>query len=254
MQEQYLKMARVAGWCLLAAAAVSYAYSYSRFVEKTYPTKTFSVDGTGEIDTTPDVASFSVSVASEGGQNVSEVQQANTLKMNAITDFIKEQGVEKKDIKTMEYNLAPRYSYQPCKDGICPSAVITGYTLTQTLGVKVRDTERLGGLLSGVVEKGANAVSQVKFVVDDDEAARAAARVEAIGKAQIKAGQIAKAGGFKVGKILSLYENTDPSPFGDSPVGLGGGEMAKVVNVAPTPEPGVTTTKVQVTLTYEIAD
>ena len=247
-------MAKVGALCVLAFSAVSYTYYFGRSVKEVSPTKTFSVNGMGEAEITPDVATFSVSVLSEGGKNVSEVQQVNIEKMNKVTAFIKGQGVGAKDIKTAEYNLSPRYSTDPCRLGFCPQATIIGYSLTQTLVVKVRDTEKLGGLLTGVVDNGANTVSQVQFVLDDNSAAKAAARAEAIGKAKEEALQIAKTAGFTLGRLLSVSENT---PISDSPYydnsspSMDAVSSMKTVAV-PTPQPGVTTIKVQMTLTYEI--
>lgn len=252
MDEKCLKIARVGALCMLALSAVSYTYYFGRSVKEIFPNKTFAVDGMGEAETAPDVATFSVSVLSDGGKNVSAVQQVNTDKMNKVTAFIKGQGVEAKDIKTVEYNLNPRYSSDPCNLGFCPPATIIGYSLTQTLAVKVRDTEKLGGLLSGVVDNGANTVFQVQFVLDDDNTARAAARALAIGKAKEEALQIAKTAGFTLGKLLSVSDSTrTPSYYGDSNASLGVSASMKAAE-APTPQPGVTTTKVQMTLTYEI--
>lgn len=250
MDELAVKKVKAGALLLLALAGVVYAYQYKRSIDKTFPNKTFTVDGMGEIDSTPDVATFSATVVSEGGQNVSAVQKTNTDKMNAVNEFLKKQGIDKKDLKTGQYSVSPRYNSTPCVAGSCPPPSIVGYTVTQTLEVKVRNTEKVGDLLAGVVTSGANTVSEIRFVMDDEDAAKAEARAEAIDKAKAKAEAIAKAAGFRVGSLISLYEMSDPvQPFG---IG-GGGEMALKVNLAsPVIEPGTQATKVQVNLTYEI--
>lgn len=254
MQEDLLKIAKTGAIVLLSAAAIGYVYQYGLSVNKTYPTRTFSVDGTGDIDTVPDLAMFTVSVVTEGGRNVADVQQANTDKMNRINAFLKGQGVEAKDLKTGRYDLSPRYSYPPCEGGVCPQPSINGYSLMQTLDVKVRDSEKLGDLLSGVVQNGANSVSSVRFVVDDDSAAKDEARAEAIAEAKKKAKDMARAGGFRLGKLVSIYENAGPVPT-DAVYGRGGAEMGALkADVPPVVEPGMQTTQVQVNLTYEILD
>ncbi|MBP9697736.1 MAG: SIMPL domain-containing protein [Candidatus Moranbacteria bacterium] len=253
MQENMVKMIKAAALVLIAVAAVMASYQYKLSVSGTYPTRTFSVDGTGEIDAVPDLATFSVTVTTDGGKNVTEVQTANTEKMNTVTAFLKEQGIDKKDLKTSQYNLSPRYSYVQCfAAGNCPAPTITGYNLTQTLEVKVRENDKLGDLLSGVVASGANSVSEVRFVVDDDTAAKDAAREEAIADAKKKAKATAKAAGFRLGKLVTLYENANPV----MPYGMGGAlDMAATKSEAvPVVEPGTQSTKVQVTLTYEVKD
>lgn len=249
MQEHWMKVVKAVAFLLVAVAAVMASYQYKLSVESTYPTRTFSVEGTGDVDSTPDLAMFSVTVTTEGGKNVADVQNANTEKMNNVNAFLKEQGVDKADLKTAQYSLNPRYSYNPCTAGSCPAPTITGYSLTQTLEVKVRDSAKLGGLLSGVVESGANSVSEVRFIIDDDASVRDEAREEAIAEAKKKAKALAKSAGFRIGKLVSLYENNNPV----MPYGMGGAEMSSFkADAAPVVEPGTQSTKVQVTLVYEI--
>lgn len=252
MQETIFKIAKMVAFVLLALAAVMASFQYKLSVKNTYPTRTFSVEGIGKIESTPDLATFSVTVTTDGGKNVADVQAANTEKMNQVNAFLKDQGVDKKDLKTLEYNLSPRYSYNPCTAGICPAPTIMGYNLTQTLEVKVRDNSKLGALLSGVVEKGANNVSAVRFVVDDDSAVQDAARENAIADAKKKAKATAKAAGFRLGKLVTLYENSDPVPQ----YGMGGGPetLATKADMMPVVEPGTQPTEVQVVLTYEVQD
>lgn len=251
MEEHMHKTMKTAAAVLIAVAALLAAYQYRVSVGMTYPTKTFSVDGTGDVDTTPDLATFSVTVTTDGGKNVVEVQSANAEKMNRVDAFLKDQGVAKEDLKTLQYNLSPRYTYTPCSPtGACPAPAIAGYNLTQTLRVKVRDNAKLGDLLSGVVANGANSVSDVSFVVDDDSSAKDAAREKAIVDAQKKAAAIAQAAGFQLGKLVTLYENSAPQPYDG--MGGNGGVMAEKATIAPVVDPGTQLTKVQVTLTYEI--
>lgn len=242
-------------WIMIAVAALLYAVEFARSVDKTYPTRTFSVDGEGKLDVVPDVAKFSVSVITEGAQDVADIQSKNAEKMNTVTAFLKEAGVSEKDLETDEYTLSPRYDYPSCLGrNPCPQPTIAGYTLTQTLRVTVRDTAKIGEFLSGAVANGGNSVSQVNFTVDDEDDAKADARKQAIEKAQEKARRLAKDTGFEIGRLVSIYETPGLIGFGGdaesavsmkSAVGLGGA-------VAPDVLPGTNETKVSVTLTYEI--
>ena len=252
MGDEMIKKMTVLVWLLLAVAALGYVYQYGRSIQQTYPNRTFAVDGDAKLNLVPDIAKFSVSVVSEGAR-VTDVQKMNTEKMNAVQDFLKEIGVDKKDMKTEQYALNPRYEYSMCDtNGKCPAPRISGYTLTQELAVKVRDTDRLGDMLSGVTDKGANSVSNVTFDVDDDKVARSEARAEAMAEAKKKAKTLAKTAGFRLGKLVTLYESTSPMmPY----YGMGGDSSMKAMEmsaVSPVIEPGTQNTKVQVTLTYEI--
>lgn len=249
MSDDFMKRLKSITSVVLALAAVAYVYHFGREVNLVNQ-RSFTVVGEADLEVPTDIAAFTVSVVTEGGNNVAEIQKQNVEKMNNINAFLKEQGVEKKDLKTSQYSLTPRYSYPNCKDRqVCPPPSISGYTLTQTLAVKVRDLEKIGNILSGITEKGANTVSGINFTVDDDNDARQKARTEAIGNAQKKAKDIAKAGNFRVGSLISVFEEEDTEIQSEFSAGFGGSEEIKA---APVIEPGTQSGKVRMNLTYEI--
>lgn len=255
MNERFFMNVKAGALIVFALAAGAYVFVYAQNVEKTYPTRTFSVDGEGHLDVVPDVARFNVSVVTEGGRNIVDVQQANAQKITAIHAFLAEQGIEKKDMRTTTYALTPRYDYPNCSGlAMCPPPSIAGYSLTQSFEVKVRDFAKIGNTLSGVVEKGANTVSDIAFTRDDEVTVKNDARVEAIEKAREKAKVIARAGNFRIGKLVSLYEEGAAVTSDSSGFGAQGGSMEQKATLAPVIEPGVQPTKVRVTLTYEIID
>lgn len=239
----------------MSYAGISYVNSYAKSIQPT-SFRSFSVSAEGKSVTIPDIAEFTFSVITEGGKDVATIQKTNTNKVNAAIDFIKTNDVDKKDISTSGYDLSPRYQYYECRpNGVCPPAEITGYTITQTVDVKIRDFNKIGDILSGVVKNGANNVSQLSFTMDNPTKAQDEARAEAISKAKVKAESIASAGGFSLGRLLSIEEGSS------SPIypmyGMGGGlDMAKSIRseAVPTPtiEPGSKETNITVTLKYEI--
>jgi hypothetical protein len=215
--------------------------------------RTFAVSGEGKSIVVPDVAEFSFSVVTEGGVDIATLQTENTKKMNSAIQYLKGNGVNEKDIKTQNYNLSPRYQYSSCAlGGVCPPPQIVGYTITQGVLVKVRDFKKIGELLAGVVKNGANTVSDMRFTVDDMTTVQNTARTEAIQKAKDKAKAIAKAGGFDVGKLLSIDEGMSPVPYMDNRSVLGMGGVASEKAMAPQIEAGSQEVTINVTLRYEI--
>ncbi|MFA7286680.1 MAG: SIMPL domain-containing protein [Patescibacteria group bacterium] len=248
----------IVGTFTLAAVAVSalaYVKTYSRAAEPT-SFRSFSVSGDGKAVVVPDVAEFSFTVITEGKDDVAVLQTKNTEKTNAAIDYLKAQGVDKKDIRTQGYNVSPSYQYYPCT-GVapCPPPSIVGYTVSQSVGVKVHDFAKAGTLLSGVVANGANSVSGLQFTVDDPTASENEARAEAFAKAQAKAKDIAEAGNFRLGRLLSVSEGTSGQPP-VYPLAYGGERdmMAETKAAVPTPtiEPGSQEVNISVTLQYEI--
>jgi uncharacterized protein len=273
---------------VFAYAAVSYVNSYGKSIQPS-SFRSFSVTAEGKTVSIPDVAAFSFTVITEGGIDLAALQTKNTESMNNAIDFVKGQGVEVKDIKTSYYNVNPRYENYSCYDApvnvsyperttvssgssssgvvappaapvapgktvkTCPPPAIVGYTITQSVGVKIRDFKKISGIMSGVVTNGANQVGSLSFTTDDPTAVQDTARAEAIAKAKVKAEAMAKAGGFRIGRLLGITDG-GYSPYSsyrsyDSSMGLSA--EAKAVS-APTIEPGSQETTVNVTLQYEI--
>ncbi|MEX0690158.1 MAG: SIMPL domain-containing protein [Candidatus Paceibacterota bacterium] len=239
------------GVVVIAIIGISIIWCVSAYSNSVQPDSSFSVSGEGEVVAVPDVAEFNYRVITEGGDDMASLQQSNSEKINSANEFLKENGVDEKDIRTSSYSLSPRYQYYRCEEGPCPPPEIVGYSINQSVQVKVRDFSILGDLLSGVVERGANSVSNLNFTIDDPTELKNQAREEAIAQARDKAKSIAKAGGFKVGKLLSLDENVY-SPYEkmqsmvSDEAGFGRGGESPVI------EPGSQEVTVNVHLRYEI--
>ncbi len=240
------------GILVVAVVIIVVGYSYAKSVEPS-SFRTFEVSAEGKVTSVPDVAQFTFSVITEGGNDLAKLQKENTEKVNRAIAFVKEQGVEEKDIKTQNYDVQPRYQYNNCSRGPCPPPEIVGYTVTQSVLVKVRVLNKAGALLGGVVQAGANNVSGLTFTIDDPQKVENEARAEAIAKARQKAEVVAASGKFKLGKLVSIAEGFKGGPVRIYEVraleaGVGGGGDA----VAPSVEPGSQDVTVTVTLTYEI--
>jgi len=244
---------------VLAYSAWSYVGFYGKFTEQS-SIRNFSVSGDGKVIAIPDVAQFAFTVITEGGKDVSSLQSENTESVNKAIAFVKSKGVEDKDIKTSYYNVSPRYQTYNCKpyDALdlnvqpCPPSSIAGYTITQSVAVKIRDFAKIGEIMTGVVENGANQIGALYFSIDDPTKVQNEARAQAVTKAKEKAQSIADAGGFKLGKIISLSEGYNYYPMYDYSYAEGlGGATSKTVPT-PTIEPGSQEISVTVSIQYEI--
>lgn len=201
---------------------------------------TISVRGEGKVYTKPDIAVVSLSVVTEG-KDITGVQEENAEKMNDVIKFLKEFGVEEKDIKTTNYRLYPRYNY---KDRRIPQ--IIGYEITQTLEVKIRNLEKIGEILERSVSAGVNQVSSLRFSVDNDEELTEQARALAIKDAKQKAKNLASQLGVRLIKISGFDEGGGFYPIYRDLTGIGGGGEAPEIQI------GENEIVVSVTLIYEI--
>lgn len=242
----------------LTISAIIFAISGAGFV-KVYSDsvsplnmRSFSVSGEGEVMAVPDIATFNFGVISQGGLGIEALQNDNSSKVNSAIDFLKSNGIDDQDIKTQNYNLYPRYERDQCVYGMpCnfSDPKIIGYTINQTIDVKIRDFSKIGDVLAGVVKNGANSVSNISFDIDDQDALQNEARDKAIVKAQAKAKEIAKSAGFKVGKLISINEGYSPQSYkAVSGMGIGG----SFEDASPSIEPGSQEVIVSIFLVYEI--
>jgi len=241
----------VVGIIAIAVAALMYSFAYQESVD---PYTSFSVSGEGRVTAIPDIAEISATILTEGGTDLATLQKQNSDKGNAVIAFVKEKGVEAKDVKTQNYIIEPRYQYTPCSyeyGRVCPPAEIVGYSIRQTVSIKVRDFNMIGEILKGVVDRGANSVSGPSFTIDDPKETQAQAREEAMADAREKAQAIAKAAGFKLGKIQYISEG-GPVPYYGVGIGMGGDAIKTFEAAPPTVEPGSQEVVVNVNIQYEI--
>lgn len=217
-----------------------------------YPSNVITVRGTGEALGTPDIATFSFTVREEN-KDVAAAQQAMAEKGNKAKDFLKAQGIEEKDIKTESYYSNPEYNYS--NGMMYPSnPVLRGYSVSETVSVKVRDTAKAGEILTGLAALKIGEVGALSFTIDDIDALKMEAKKEAIDKAKAEAENIASALGVDLEGIVSFYEEY---PY----EGGYGGEMMNAsmdkssgITIAPTFEVGEQKVTANVTITYEIED
>ncbi|MBI5469700.1 SIMPL domain-containing protein [Candidatus Kaiserbacteria bacterium] len=172
-------------------------------------TNTITVSGTGEVFAVPDRATFSFTVM-KTAKDVTTAQTDVNTKGNDIIAYLKSQGVDEKDIQTTDYSVNPHYEYSQsvCTNGYCPGRqTLTGYDVSETVTVKVKDPTKAGTLLSGIGSKGATNVSGLSFTVEDETALEAQARQEAIDDAREKAKELAKQLGVSLVRVVGFSEN-----------------------------------------------
>lgn len=220
------------------------------------PAGTITVSGTGMATAIPDVAQITFSVTEQAG-TVAAAQTAATTKTDKALEALAGQGVDDKDIKTLGYNVSPRYEYnEPCMPGaycrpmISGNPKIVGYEVSQTIEVRVRDTEKAGEVLQSLGSLEVQNISGPNFVVDDPDAVQAEARKEAIDEAKEKARELARQLGVRLGSVVSFNENTGGYPM-YAEFGKGGSDIA-VSAVAPSLPVGESETAISVSITYEV--
>lgn len=234
-----------------AAIGIQNKIKEGKYIGQEIETKnTISVSDQAEVYAKPDLALAVFSVKTEK-KTVGQAMNENTKKMNEIIDFMKKTGIEEKDLKTTSFNIYPRYDY--IRDStLYPSGqrILVGYEITQSLQVKVRNLEKIGQIIQGATEAGANQVGDLQFTVDQIDDFKKQARQEAIKKAKAKAEELADQLGVNLVRITNFTESGPAPRYYDyglaESVGIGGG------GEAPQIETGENKIEVVVSITYEI--
>ncbi len=242
--------------------------------QEQFPARNISVSATGKAVAKPDVAVVSFSVVSEG-TDIKAISDQNNETIGKAVSFLKEKGIDEKDIQTVEYNLSPVYSQKT----YAPSAVLSAplvsmsaqpasapiiekttaptivkYSLTQTVRVKIRDFTKTSEIIGALAPMGINKVSQISFGIDDPEIYRAQARAEAIEKAKAKAQVMAQQLGVSLGHLVSISEYAQDNgyqPMASMAKGMGG-YAPESAPIAPSIEAGSQEIVVNANITYEI--
>lgn len=198
---------------------------------------TVTVLGDGRVLVQPDVATVSFGVEANG-QTFAAAQADAATRMQAVIDTLIAQGVPREEIKTSRLSASP--IYDP-KD----NTVISGYRANNSVQVKLRDLDRVGGIVDAVTAAGANRVEGVTFSVDEQEAPKGQARTLAVQNARTKADQLAGLAGLRVTAVKAMEEaDATSSPVRAQPM------AARAESAAPPVEPGTQEVRTQVSVTY----
>ena len=216
-----------------------------------------TVQGEGKIEAVPNIATFSVSVVTNS-KNVQDAEQENSNKATKIVNYLKNNGIDAKDIKTGQFSVSPQYQYydsrpcifgEPCSTSRPPE--ITSYQIRNSIEVKVRKIEKVGELLKGVITNGGNEIYGPNFTMEDPEGLKAQARQEAIKDAKEKAKIIAENLDVRLGRVVDFNESFGGSPIYALEAGFErGGGIDK--SISPPIEPGHEKITVNVSVTYEL--
>jgi uncharacterized protein YggE len=186
---------------------------------------TLSVTGAGSVKTTPDTATVSAGVTTQGS-TASEAMDANARAMATVIGALKNTGISSKDLQTEFVSVNPRYD-----DG---GQAITGYSATNSVSAVVRGLSDVGDVIDAAVAAGANNVNGPSLSRDDQDKLYRDALERAVANAREKAAALARAAGVSLGAIRSL----DESP--ESPGPLVYGAFAAKADAATPIEPGTT--------------
>jgi uncharacterized protein YggE len=183
---------------------------------------TVTVTGEGSATAEPDLAVIGAGVEAVAA-TPRLAQDAQNKAAQALLDTARRLGIADRDVRTENVSLAPVHEYQ---DGV---SRLKGYQAAQHFSLKVRDVDSTGAVLQALTDATGTAgrIHSVVFDVADPGPLRARARQAAFEDAHAKARQYADLGGHRLGRLVSLTEDTTgtshPAPPPADAVGAAAG-------------------------------
>ena len=205
---------------------------------------TISVDGTGRVIISPDIADLRLGVTITA-KTVKDARARNASAMTAVIASLKKLGIADKDIQTTILSLQPVYDY--AKNSSVPR--LTGYNLSNAIAVTIRDLDKVGDAIDGALGAGATTLDGVSFRVDNQVAAEQQALEAAMAEAKSKAQTLASAAGVSITGVATISETVSPIPY---PVYYGGLAGVAARDLATPVQPGSNEVSVSVTVVYVI--
>ena len=207
--------------------------------------KTITVQGSSSITAAPTIAYVSIGVTTFN-KNAATAQAENAVKMDRVYKTLASLGIKKDKIKTVNYNISPRYDY---KNNV---ASLAGYNVVNSISVTVEALKKVSDVLDMTVKEGVNQSSSIAFGVTDEERDRLylQALSQAVVNAKEKANTIASAAGIAISKPANIIEGSSSHFVQPNFRAM---DMAKMTaEAAPTPiSEGELTIEASVTVIYD---
>jgi uncharacterized protein len=196
-----------------------------------------TVNGTGVVHTTPDVAELGLGAVTRGATAQAAIA-ANGAAVRKLVAALRAAGIASADLQTQQAALEPRYDENGER--------VLGYTATTIVGARIRSIAKVPAVVDAAVAAGANTVFGPTLTRSDADTLYASALKAAVADAQAKAKLLAGASGVTLGAVTAVVEN------GASPVDATA-EARTSLSDAPAIEPGTQDVVATVSVTFAIA-
>ena len=207
--------------------------------------KSITVQGSSSVTAAPTIAYVSIGVTTFN-KNAATAQSENAVKMDRVYKTLASLGIKKDKIKTVNYNISPRYDY---KNNV---ATLAGYNVINSIRVTVMDLKKVSDVLDMTVKEGVNQSNSISFGVTDEERDKLylQALSQAVVNAKEKANTIATAAGITISKPANIIEGSSAHFVQPNYRAM---DMAKMASeAAPTPiSEGEMTIGANVTVIYD---
>lgn len=170
------------------------------FAEEKLPT--LSVSGEGIVEAAPDRATISIGVVTQD-KDATRAQSSNAKTAQDIINSITALGVERKYIRTSDYNFRPTYRQEDNHRN-----EISGYAVSNTVNVIVDNLDLVGKIIDSALSNGANNIDSLDFGIKNRKKLQDDALILAIKDARRKAELVANELGKSIVGVQDISINT----------------------------------------------
>jgi hypothetical protein len=207
----------------------------------TAPQHTVTVSGVGEVSVAPDVADILIGVTVQK-PTVAAAQSAAAASMTAVIAAAKKDGVDAKDIVTINISLSPVYDYSSS------APRLVGQQFSNSVKITVHNLASLAAVVDDAMTAGATNIGGISFRLNDPATVQANARKLAMADARSKADALTAAAGVSVKGVATISEMTTQT----TPVYYSAAMDSKTAGVSTPIQTGTTDIVIQVTVSYLI--
>jgi hypothetical protein len=206
------------------------------------PERIVTVTGYAESKEKNQIANFNAGVNAVKDNKEEAVKEVND-KINAITQAVKDFGVDPADIRTQSMSVYQR------QDSVYESGVQRSrpgqWDVNNTITVTLRDVNRASAMADLLTKSGATNVYGPNFQLDTSAKVEDSLMADAVADAKVKAEAMAKASGTSLDRVVSVVEGssggvsypvmyaakTDSMGGGGSSLEVGSTKISKTVTV-----------------------
>lgn len=165
------------------------------------------VTGHATILSEPDILKFVVNIE-EKGQSARKLNLSVTEKTEQVVTLLRESGVQRRDIQSMQVTLYPWYERGS------QTQVQKGFVFNRTIQIVLRDFEIYPDLIDGIMRIGVSRVDGFSYELENIGSLYQATLTQSIKDAEKTAKKIASSLDVTLGSVLVVEEisNNNPSP------------------------------------------
>ena len=241
-------MSKLAGMMLLLAIALAAAGALADDHANDEPARSITVGGNGHAEVAPDRAVVTMSIVARALQ-VPDAQKEAADVSGKVLAMTRRLGIDEARVDTTGASVRPEYRWNRGAE----RQELVGYIAERRITVRLDDLDKLGALIEGGVEAGANQVSPPILDSSRRKTAHRDALRAAAEDARENAEALAATLGVTLGRPVSVVSVSDwPVPPGPTP--LFARAMAANAEATETYNAADLRFDAQVTVVFEIAD